>query len=235
MTTTVLKQMSERYLSVLRKYLQSGSSGTADSQLARRLGLYAKRVGVGTLQLAQIHESALKKISSSSKHVTLANKARRFFDEVNLLLLKTPLAVRREQTALAKLNRELVRRTTDLTLANRHLHNGMCRRKTAEKALKVSGIHYSKLLRESLQLQAALRKLTHRIFEAQENERKKISLKLQDEVSQTLVGINVRLLNYKGEFFLNRKGLKNEISITQRLVAKTANSLRSMSNKLQRK
>jgi len=87
-----------------------------------------------------------------------------------------------------------------------------------EAALKKSGIHYSRLLKESLQLQAGLRQLTHEVLASQEEERRKISLELQNEIAQTLLGINVRLLSLKQEAKLNTKGLQNEIANTRQLV-----------------
>ena len=61
---------------------------------------------------------------------------------------------------------------------------------------------------------------------AQENERTKMSLELQNEVAQTLLGINVRLLTLKQEAKNNTRGLKNEIASAQLLVANSARSVR---------
>jgi len=97
-----------------------------------------------------------------------------------------------------------------------------------EVALKKSGALYTKLLRDSLRLQKGLRQLTHRMLATQEDERKKISIELQDEIAQTLLGINVRLLSLKQEARSNTKGLKNQIASTQRLVAKSAMSVRKV-------
>jgi len=112
------------------------------------------------------------------------------------------------------------------------LQRGIVRRKSVEAALKISGEHYTKLLKDSLQLQAGLRQLTHQVLSSQEDERKKISRELQDEIAQTLLGINVRLLTLKQEARTNTKGLKNEIASTQRLVLKSARSVRRVANKL---
>lgn len=74
-----------------------------------------------------------------------------------------------------------------------------------------------KYLEESLRLQKRLRRLAHRVLAAQEDERRKISHELQDEIAQTLLGIKVRLLNLKTAA---RAGgnLAKEIASTQRLV-----------------
>jgi signal transduction histidine kinase len=83
-------------------------------------------------------------------------------------------------------------------------------------------------LKDSLQLQEGLRQLTRQLLASHEEERKKISLELQNEIAQTLLGINVRLLSLKQEARNNTKGLKKEIASTQRLVVKSANSVRQV-------
>jgi signal transduction histidine kinase len=61
---------------------------------------------------------------------------------------------------------------------------------------------------------------------AQEDKRKKISRNLQDEIAQTLLGINVRLLSLKQEATVNAEGLQKEIADTRRLVDKSMKSIR---------
>jgi signal transduction histidine kinase len=97
-----------------------------------------------------------------------------------------------------------------------------------EDAAEKSGQHHKKCLEESLALQKRLRQLTHQVLAAHEDERKKISRELQDEIGQTLLGINVRLLSLKQEARNNTKGLKNKIASTQRLVVKSAKSVRQV-------
>jgi signal transduction histidine kinase len=67
---------------------------------------------------------------------------------------------------------------------------------------------------------------------AQEDERKSISVELHDEIAQTLLGINVRLLSLKQEARVNHKGLKKEIAGTQRLVVKSVKSVRRVAREL---
>ena len=81
-------------------------------------------------------------------------------------------------------------------------------------------------------MQKRLRHLTHQVMAAQEDERKKISQELQDEIAQTLLGINVRLLSLKQEARNNTTGFKNTIAHTQRLVAKSALSVRQVGRKI---
>jgi signal transduction histidine kinase len=127
---------------------------------------------------------------------------------------------------LSRLQETLGRRTEELAATNRQLQRGIVRRKVLEDAFEKSGQHHHKSLEESLQLQKRLRKLTQQVLAAQEDDRKNISRELQDEIGQTLLGINVRLLSLKQEARNNTKGLKNEIASTQRLVIKSAKSVR---------
>jgi len=130
------------------------------------------------------------------------------------------------------LEETLRKRTAELVVANRLLQKCILGRKGVEDASKQSGQHYAKLLKESLHLQKSLRQLTHRALSAQEDERRKISVQLQDEIAQTLLGINVRLLTLKQQAKGNTKGLRNEIASTQRLVIKSTRSLRVATRKI---
>ena len=62
-----------------------------------------------------------------------------------------------------------------------------------------------------MRLQEHLRHLTHQILAAQEDERKKISRELHDEIAQTLLGINVRLLTLKKGAAANTEASKKRL------------------------
>ena len=101
-----------------------------------------------------------------------------------------------------------------------------------EAALKQSRANYKSLLDESLALQNHLRRLTHRLLLVQEAERKKLSRDLRDEIAQTLLGINVRLLSLKRAATGNRATLKKEIASTQRLVQQSVRSINQFASEL---
>jgi signal transduction histidine kinase len=119
-----------------------------------------------------------------------------------------------------------------LAASRRSLEQGIGLRKTMEKALKQSGKRDKALLKQSLVLQTQLRRLTHQILSGQEAERKKVSHELRDEIAQTLLGINVRLLTLKKAAQGNRATLKKEIASAQRLVQKSARSINKFARKL---
>jgi signal transduction histidine kinase len=219
-----LTRLSQQYVTALRRHLQQGPQGS----LQRALGLGRKAVSLGieTLELARIHEGSITALELSSSTDGEINRAEIFFAEALTPIVETHRAARQSKEDLNRLNETLNRRTVELAATNRQLQRGIVRRKSVEAALKKSGKHYTKLLKDSLQLQEGLRHLTHQVLASQEDERKKISRELQDEIAQTLLGINVRLVSLKQEARTNTKGLKNEIASTQRLVVKSAQSVR---------
>ena len=219
-----LIMLSQRYVTALRTHLKNGSRDGL--QPALKLGRQAVTLRLETLELARIHERALAALELSKSKDGLARRAEIFFTEAIAPIVETHRAARQSKNELDRLNGTLDRRTAELAVTNRQLQRGIVRRRSVEAALKKSGQHYAKLLKESLQLQEDLRHLTHQVLAAQEDERKKISRKLQNEIAQTLLGINVRLLSLKQEARSKTKGLKNEIASTQRLVIKSAKSVR---------
>jgi signal transduction histidine kinase len=219
-----LMLLAGRYVAELRKHMQAKPG--ASLQPALKLGRQAVVLGLETLELARMHEQALLTLDLSKSKNGLYERAEIFFTEALTPIVQTHRAAQQSKMELKRLNETMNRRTLELAAPNRRLQRGLVRRKSVEAALKANGLHYTKLLKESLQLQEGLRQLTHEVLAAQEEERKKISHELQDEIAQTLLGINARLVSLKQEARANTKGLKNEIASTQQLVVKSARSVR---------
>jgi signal transduction histidine kinase len=70
-----------------------------------------------------------------------------------------------------------------------------------------------------------LQTMTHQILAAHEEERKMMSLQLQDEIAQTLLGIHVRLLALKKEAADSSASLAQEIATTQQLVEQSVEAI----------
>ena len=227
-----LTGLSQQYLSALRKHLLQGAR--ADLQPALRLGRRAVSLGLETLQLARLHEQAVAELHLSFGRDGIDKRAEAFFAEALTPIVETHRAAQHSKIELKRLGETLKGRTLELAAANRQLQRGVARRKSVEAALKTSGENYARLLRESLQLQEGLRQLTHRVLASQEEDRKKISLELQNEIAQTLLGIKVRLLSLKLEARHNTTGLKKEIASTQRLVLKSARSVRRVAREFRK-
>ena len=218
-----LKRFAHDYQLALQKCLRQDPPATFLS--ASGLGCQAVALELETLDVVKIHEAALSALAAGGDRVTNRQRARLFFTEAIVPIEKTHRAALKASAHLNQLDQRLGRRTADLAVSHKVLKTGITHRKTVEQALQTSRRYYAGLFKESRCLQAELRRLTYQILLAQEAERKKISRKLHDEVAQTLLGINVRLLTLKKESKVNMASLKKEIASTQRLVGKSAKTM----------
>jgi len=221
-----LTGLSQRYVAALRKHLRRGPRAIPPCGTALALGRQAAALNLETLDVVRIHEGALAALEASSSQDGVIKRAEIFFAEAITPIEETHRAALKANVRLSRLRQTLGRRTVNLAASNRSLKQGIAQRKTVEQALKKSGEHSRKLLKESRRLQKHLQRLTHQILSAQEDKRKKISRDLHDEIAQTLLGINVRLLALKREAAINTSGLKKEIASTQRLVDKSVKSIK---------
>ena len=147
--------------------------------------------------------------------------------------IETAGAVRQAKTHLRRPPKTLEQPTEEPANPNHQPQTAVIRRKAVAEASANHGKPPGKCLKASLQLQKQLRQLTHRVLVAQEDERGKLSHELRDEIAQTLLGINVRLLLLKQAARSKAKGLKNEIASTQRLVVRSASLVRRLARELE--
>lgn len=224
--------LSQRYVVALRRHLKPDRRVIAPDGAALGLGHAAVALGLETLELAQIHEHALTALALPKSKPALVKRAELFFTKANAPIEETHRAARQGKVALHRLKAQLSRRTAELADTHRQLQQGEDQRKLTKRAFAKSAKQQGKYLAESLQLQKLLRQLTHRVLAAQEDERRKISHELQDEIAQTLVGIQVRLLALKHEARGNTKHLKNQIAKAQQLVVNSAKSVRQFARQL---
>jgi signal transduction histidine kinase len=127
---------------------------------------------------------------------------------------------------------EAERRMEAQVAANRELKQEIVRRQAVEKALKKSDQYARQLLAESLGLQKQLRDLSRRILVAQEEERKRISRELHDEIGQILTGISLHLAVLAQQDEVDVKDLRKKIVRTQRLVMQSLNIVHEFAGQL---
>jgi hypothetical protein len=193
-----LLALSRSYLAALQKFLQQ--SAELRPRLASGLGDAAVALGVETLELARIHENALAVIldgAIGTARKRIARRAAFFFSKVNVAIEKTHVPVREAKNRLEQLSDKLNRRTQQLAASKRELKRGIVARKAAHEDFKKCSAHTTRLLEESCELQDHLRELTRQIFSTKGGRQKKLSGELHEEVAQTLLEINVRLITLK--------------------------------------
>jgi signal transduction histidine kinase len=193
-------------------------------------------LGLETLDLARIHEQALIALVlpgySANTRDAMVRRAGTFFTEAITPIEKTHRTAREANIRLNQMIKASNRRSADLADSNRQLKQEIAQRKSVEESLRNSERHYSRLLEQSHLLQGQLRLLSRQLLLAQEEERKRISRELHDEIAQTLTGINVRLAALKTEATVNTKGLQKKISSTQRMVEKSVDIVHRFAREL---
>ena len=110
-----------------------------------------------------------------------------------------------------------------MSVANEKLSLEIARRQIVEESLKGSERQQRHLLAQSHIMQGQLRRLTHQVMQAQEDERKRIGIELHDDITQTLVGINLDLEALAREPAGDSRKLKARIVRAQRAVEKAVN------------
>jgi len=200
---------------------------------ALNMGRRAAALGLNALELAHIHEEAIApNLVASKSRKTLRNRAELFFNEALIPIVETHRGARQSRIDLHRLNGKLSRRALELAASNRLLKRSTVKRQNVEAALKKSDDHFTRLLKDSLELQEGLRQLTHKVLAAQEDERRKISRELRNEVAQTLLGINVRLLNLKHAPRGGPGILTKDVACTKRLVKESLQSINRFARQL---
>jgi len=211
---------ARRYQRALRAHI--GRFPGPGLQSADGLGRQAVALGLETLDVARVHQRAMMASaapggSSGTRRRRIA-RAKRFYAETIVPIERTHGAVRESDARVRELSRTLSRRARIASASVRHLQRFVARRQAAEAALRKSGKRRARLREESRRLHGRLRRQTREILTAQEAERRKSSRRLHDEIAQTLVAINVRLLTLREMAAAGAGNLKNEVAGTQRLV-----------------
>lgn len=219
--------LQRRYVTALKKYLAKTPGTTL--QAAETLGRRAVTAGISTSALATLHKQALMTVvpSGATPRTTSGKIARAstFFVAALKPMDKTHGAIVAKNGHLTRLQETMRRSTLELARAQRQLKRESARRKTLEVALKESKRQHARLLQGSLKAQAHLRRLSHQILSAQEEERKRISRELHDQVGQILTAVNVKLATLTLQANINARALNRTIRSTQRLVEKSMDTV----------
>jgi signal transduction histidine kinase len=223
-------RLAQQYEAALRKYVKLGSR--TGLPLARGLGKQAAALGLRALDLARLHDQALVKFRPPGARDGALYRADAFFAKAFTELEQRSPSACKAAARLRQLNKQLRQRTTDLASSRRIRKQGVLDQKALKDTLKKKTEHYARLLAESRDLQRCLQTLTRRMLSAQDNERATISRTLHDDVAQAMLGIQVRLAHLKKVAAHNTTGLKKELTVTQRLVQKSARTLKGFASKL---
>lgn len=227
-------RVARRYRTALCRHLKETTRGKPASAL--KVGHEAAGLGLDVLELAAIHEDvlideALATQTARDRH-RIVRRAAKFFAEAIVPIEATHRTALENKATLVRLNRELEQRAREISTSQRKLTAEIDRRKAVEQDLRKSERQSNRLQRQSLHLQEDLRRLSHGILSTQEAERKRISRELHDLVAQTLTAINVQLANLKKEAEQNARGLRKNITRTQKLVERSVDKVHRFAREL---
>jgi PAS domain S-box-containing protein len=111
------------------------------------------------------------------------------------------------------------------TATNSKLQLEIIRREAVEAALKQSEGNAQRLLRESIKMQRQLRNMSHRILQVQEEQRKEISRELHDQITQTLIGINIHMAAFAKAVKSDPRNVTQSAAPIRRLVIKAVETV----------
>lgn len=221
-----------RYRAALSKYLDQGPGASLRPALG--LGRRAVALGLKTLDLARFHEQALMVLApdgvSSRAGRRTIERAKRFFAETTVPVENSHRAALNAGIRVERLTKTLRRRTAELSASTRRLKRSVIQRRAVEDAVKKRGKQHARLLAEARRQQKRLRRLARKSLTAQENEREKMSRRLNDEIAQALLGVDVSLVSLKKRGKSNEESLKKEIANTQRPVRESVKRVKRFSH-----
>lgn len=229
-----LPAFTRRYLAGLDLHLKDDRS--SGMKVARDLGMRAVKLGIETLQLARIHEEAMITLVlphfSAHSSDGMIRRAGVFFAEAITPIEETHRGAREANVRLKGAIETLRQRSAELAALNKKLKREIVQRKGVENSLRISELTSSQLLEKSRHMQEELRLLSRRLLSVQEDERKKISRELHDVIAQTLTGINLQLSTLKLQSAASVKEFHKKISVTQRLVEKSVETVHRFARNL---
>ena len=213
------------YKAALGEHVKTVSGSGAGIGIGRR----AATLGVGTLGLARIHDRATAQLrlaaASDGRAALPTTRQESFFAQAVAPLEMAHCAALDGASGAAaecaRLTGLLSRCTGDLAISRARLARET-RRGTAGRAELADSERANCVLRNrSLLTEERMRRLSHQLLSAQEEERKQISRNLHDAIGQTLTGINVGLAALKIESSAGSRGIDEAISHTQQLVERS--------------
>lgn len=223
-----LSTFSRLYQSALRAHLAGKSR--LEPETIEKFVVQVRNYSVSLPEFARLHENflvlELLPGIAGGKQEALIRRAGAFFAAA---IAATHADAR---NGAGKAIESLSGRNVELAAANRLLAKEIIRLGKVEAALRNSESDCRKSLEKSEDLKVRLRALSRQILSTQEDERKMISHELHDVIAQTLAMINLRLASMKTEAGINSKRLVRNISLTQKMITKSAESVYQFAREL---
>jgi signal transduction histidine kinase len=219
-------KLVSHYRRALRAYLRHRDN--ARLQAAYELGCIALRSGMGVFDIARLHEEILvKAIADNGSPRELAHQTQAA--EAFLLESLSPFETARRgipeaYVRLGQLNKTLRQRNKALAAITARQH-------PMEEALRTSKGRCLKLLQEARYMKKDIQQHSAKMIMAREEERKRISRELHDEIGQVLATVNIGLGVLKKQAGHDRS-FQKRVTATQTLLEQSMESVHRFAREL---
>ena len=227
-----LSRLARRYLENLQKFV--ARKREVDLEHAYKLGREAIAQSFGVLDMARIHQHALASlfpITPAVRQKATLRAAEVFFLDSLSPFEATHRGFCDTNNRLQRLIAEQAKRNQDLASINGKLTQEIHRRKRSEKALRQSENHFRRLFDQARAMEDALRDLSNKVLDVQEDERKRLSRELHDETGQALTAISVTLASL-GRHERSGTIKKRRLRDAQRLLRSTMETIHDFAREL---
>ena len=227
-----LSSLAQKYLETLRAFV--ARKREVDLEHAYELGREAIAQKFGVLDMARIHQHALASLFPIMPE--LRQKATLRAAEIFFLDSLSPFEATHRgfcdtNNRLQRLIAQQEKRNQDLASINGKLTKEIHRRKRTEKALRQSESHFRRLFDEARAMEDALRDLSNKVLDVQEDERKRLSRELHDETGQALTAISVTLATL-GRHERRGSVKRRRLGEAQRLLRSTMETIHDFAREL---
>lgn len=220
------------YHSALRDYLAQPNENTL--QQAYELGRAAMSAGLGVFDVIRLHHQALNDgvvTRDPAAVVRCAPMLEAFLLETLSPFEAAHRGFRRAWERLEQLNSTLAGHNEALALSNAQLEEEISMRQRTEAQLREAKEHYFQLFQKAHEMEESLRDLSAQVITAQEEERKRISRELHDEIGQALTAVNVTITMLK-RHATSDPDLKKKIAEAEKLLASSMETVHVFAREL---
>ena len=217
------------YHEALADYLAHPDEATL--QQAYELGRAAMNAGLGIVDIIRLHHQALHDGVLPRDTGGSMPGLESFLLEALSPFEAAYRGFRGARERLQQINGVLAERNVELSTSNTNLEEEIHVRQRVEAALRESKDHYFKLFQQAHNMERDLRELSAKVLSVQEDERKRISRELHDEIGQALTAVNVAIAVLKKQAHSDASFAKR-VSDAEQLIEQTMETVHRFAREL---
>jgi signal transduction histidine kinase len=227
--TEPLQSLPMTYQGALREHL--AQPGKATLQQASALGRAAADGGLEVADVISMHHQAL---AEGVLPDGLPAVPARFAQELDSFLIEALSPFRMDGGHCGEQESRLgiwMEHNEALALRNSQLEEEIAEHQRSEAAMQERRDHYFQLYQNARVMESNLRDLSAQVLSAQEDERKRISRELHDEIGQALTAINVTITMLKRQV-VSDPAFQSNVAEAEQLLARTMDTVHSFAREL---